>query len=191
MSIVSEAEVKYFANVEEEAEAVQLQLAIDAAEDLIEHFIGYKLGRVAAAADYEYHDAEAERQLILLDHRNIATDDFSIRYAADWDWEAGNELDSAGYTIDTDWGFVHLSSPRGDGARRWKITYTGGWNDSASAPQGLKFAVMSLASVLYDRMKNGQVGLKTDNTGEAPVAFDFIIPLDVKSMLAGYVRPIL
>ena len=187
--IVTVAELQTFGNVDDtlEVDNTLLVICLNAANDACEKYCGIKF--TAATAVTEYQDAVELNREIYLGYKNVSTLT-TLKYDSASDFGDDTVVSSDAYHLDTAEGKIVLDGSYSPGPRRWQAVYNGGWTN-LTAPSSLRWAVLGMASVLWEKAKDGGLGLKSDRVGDAQISFDTMIPDDVKAILKLHKRYIL
>ena len=181
MAIITEAQVKLFGGVGASPNATLLALVVAAAQDAAEKYCGFEFD---SAETTEYKDAVDDSKTLYLKKKGIDTEEtIAVYYDATGDFAASTAVDATTYHVLADAGQIILDTPYDGGTYRWKIAYTGGW-DEDTAPASLRFAIVGLAAFLYKKAKAGNWGLENDSPGTAQtLKFQTMIPPDVAVLL--------
>lgn len=193
MSVVTLDEAKTHLNIASDADDVELQSTLDAAEAAIETYLGVTLTPTAVT---EWHDGS--RTQIVLDKAPIvdvtSVTEYSGTTAQDLTAQPldGSTFDGYGYEVDSVTGLLSRTSS-GYVARfasRVKVVYQAGY---ATLPADLKQAVLELTRHLWETQRGRSAGRPVPGYDEEyqPTGQGFAFPNRVMELLRPYRTPVI
>jgi len=152
-----------------------IEMLISGAVSWIEVMLSNKIDEDSVE---EYFDGdEIDENVYLANNLNIK--DLTVEYDSDGSWVAVPDTD---YVFYKDQGIVKLDNVR-SGELNYKISYKAGYTDS-DVPDDLKLAILKLVGKLWNQRKSD--GIKTENLGDAGIAWEEQLSPDIASALSRY-----
>jgi len=171
MSLVTVDEVKAIGRIDYSTHDTEIQLLIDGAESYVESYCNIKL----SSASYTDERVDADGGPDLYPKNLPITAVASVKDA--WDDDTVEDSDEY-YFTDTRIVQDLRDGTWEEGELRWKVSYTAGYT-SATAPKGLKNAIIGLALLAY----NNPEGAKSKSAQGASVSFDRLADGNINAQL--------